>query len=117
MIKVLYKVIPLGIRKKIKSYLNTILNSEFIRLLRAYKIKSELMVVFLRSKNVAGKNSKKIHAQVIELFCLTSGAGLDEISNKLANDSISVRDISKYFSKYQSQTLEIVSEIKEKVFL
>ena len=114
--KILLKIIPLEIQIKIKSVLRSISNNKVFRIIRARKIKSELMVIFMKSKNVAGTDSKSIHNKVIELFCLTSGIGLDEISKKLPNDSILIVDRSKYFPKLQTSTQEIADEIKEKGF-
>ena len=110
------KVIPLRIRRKIKYFLKIFNEIKLIKILRVRKIKRSLENIFQQSKNLDGLDSTEIHQKIVQLHCLTSGHALDELSNRLANDSIEVVDSGKYFSQYHSSKVDIVNEVRAKGF-
>lgn len=110
------KMIPLRVRENIKYFLKRLNESKLLKILRARKIKRSLENIFQQSKNLDGLDSTEIHQKIVQLHCLTSGHALDELSNRMANDSIEVVDSSKYFSQYHSSKVDIVNEVRTKGF-
>lgn len=110
------KMIPLRVRENIKYFLKKINETKLVKSFRAHKIKKYLENIFKNSKNLDDLDSSEIHQKIVELYCLTSGRALDQISNGLINDSKPISGDSKYFSNFESKKSEIVSSINEKGF-